>query len=309
MQLRSIRCDGADGLRGRKFHIDLTGVDVIVGANGDGKSTVLDALGAAFHGLAENPNDPLRTFVGPLPRASVTVEIAGRSFRRDLSKGPRTGAAKQATGEIGAIAGPRFVRWDLGNFARGTDRERQHLFDAVLRAGATRAVDDDAILSHLPDGKARTALLATLPLDAARPAEWLRSASEWAEGARKDARRERDGADKAAQRAPQSEGGISVAEAAQALSEARTAYEQAVGSLNDARATIGADAVEVARERDRLAHAVELAASKVGPEVCPAEVAATTRARLEALRVQVQAPDFPASRALRDAATDKLSLA
>jgi hypothetical protein len=142
MQLGSIRVDGADGLRGRTFHLDLSGVDVVVGANGDGKSTVLDALGAAFHGLAESPSDPLRTFVGPLPRATVTVELAGRSFRRDLSKGHRTSAAKQATHEIGAVAGRRFLRWDLGNFAQGSDRDRQQLYDAILQAGATRSVEE-----------------------------------------------------------------------------------------------------------------------------------------------------------------------
>jgi hypothetical protein len=103
---------------------------------------------------------------------------------------------------------------------------------------------------------------------------------------------------------PQSEGGISVAEAAQALDAARDEHADAEAALRAARATFGADAVATSQERERLTRAVEVAVAAVGEE--PEGTLEAAREELAALRREVEADDYPATRERRDAALSEL---
>lgn len=182
MRLRKIIVAGADGLKGQTFEQPLSGCDIFVGPNGSGKSTRLAAVMAGLRGLATTPTDAEREYLGPeLPAATVTLEFDnGRAVARDLSVG-RGKAADLASALADEIAGPHLVRWDLGDFVRGTDAARTKLLDRVGSASTwTRERAVAWLRDHLSlaEGQAHEIDRLTKPSKAATVDAWLVGAIE-----------------------------------------------------------------------------------------------------------------------------------
>lgn len=157
-------------LKGQKRAFDLSGVDLLVGPNGSGKTTALLAIIAGLRGLAESPGDLVRPYIGPDREGSVELVFDTGTVVRDLSE-TRTKAALKAGIEAERIAGEHLVRWDLADFATATESAREALLRRVL---GSRSASDLA----LPENPLRTELLKAVPL-AGDAGAWLDKAIGW----------------------------------------------------------------------------------------------------------------------------------
>jgi hypothetical protein len=190
LRLTQVDVVGEDGLKGQCFREHLTGCDVFVGPNGAGKSTRLLAIQAALQGLAETPADTQRVYLGPvLPNATVELlfERDGEqvAFTRDLHLTQATKEAKVRTAQAADLVGANPTRWDLDDFARGTDTTRRQVLDAVCRAsGALGAWSGLRVREELQAkeeaAEATGRLLELLPLaDVDDLGRWVPAALQW----------------------------------------------------------------------------------------------------------------------------------
>lgn len=137
--MSKLRQINARNVKGQTFTAALSGADLFVGPNGAGKSTRILAVLAAARGLAESPADPIREYLGPArPKADVRLDFgSGVELVRDLSLGNTTTAAKKTTFDADRLMGPHVARWDLGDFARATDKDRTALLERICSAAGT----------------------------------------------------------------------------------------------------------------------------------------------------------------------------
>jgi hypothetical protein len=191
MKITNIQVTGRDGLKGQTFNHRVLGCVVFAGPMGTGKSTRLEAVLAGLRGLAEKPSDTSRPYVGPTrPRGivSLLLEDGGRdrTIRRDLEKGATTKEAKTTDAEVSALCGAQVTRFDLRDFAEGTDSARRAVLDGVCRAaGVSGAWNRDTTLEWLGKALAEEETGALQRLLDARPlaggvGDWLPGAMEWA---------------------------------------------------------------------------------------------------------------------------------
>jgi len=192
--VRVVSSDGQApaGIKGEVFNQPLTGVDVIVGDNGAGKSTRLLAIVAALRGLASVPTDPDRPYLDGLPaHTAVALDLdTGESFTRALDSN-RGKANAEANEEAAKVLGVPPVSWDLRSFTVSTPEARKAMLDRVAKAGGAieqwdgptaiarvRALMDESEVSTAP----LDAIVAKLtePRDGA---EWLAAALLQAEEA------------------------------------------------------------------------------------------------------------------------------
>ena len=191
------------GLKRQLFTLALSGCDLLVGANGAGKTTRGPlAITAALEGLASVPTDPRRPYVGELPEATaVTLTLDdGETLTRALDAARTSKASRAADQRARDLVGIPPTAWDLRDFASGTDGDRGKILDAVARAGgAIESWDAVRAQAHVRDllsvhDQAEAggwldpldnciAALTTAPDGAA----WLKAAETWAEAEQKRA--------------------------------------------------------------------------------------------------------------------------
>ena len=159
-------------LKGQKRAFVLSGVDLFVGPNGSGKTTALLAIHAGLRGLAESPGDAVKPYIGPDREGATELTFDVGTVSRDLSK-TRGKDATRADLEAERIAGAHLVRWDLADFAGGTERDREALLRRVL--GSRSAAD-----LVLPESPLRAELVKAVPLLGCTDAgAWLDKAITW----------------------------------------------------------------------------------------------------------------------------------
>jgi hypothetical protein len=174
-RLTRILVTGADGLKGQTFDQPLAGVDVFAGPNGAGKTTRLLAISAGLRNLADTPSDATRDYLGPTrPHAVVSLDWSdGRRLTRDLSASIRSRTSRRDDGISQALAGPQYVRWDLGDFANASESDRAKLVERVcIAAGVLTTWTRERVAAEVlaPLEKAHPAL-ATMKA-ALSPALW-----------------------------------------------------------------------------------------------------------------------------------------
>lgn len=200
----------ATGLKRQLFKTTLGGVDLLVGANGAGKSTQgVIAVNVGVEGLAERPTDPRRIFLGfdRPENTGLTLEVQTpsgiRYLTRDLSLTSRAGASKEADGAAQELIGIPPTAWDLSDFAKSTANERGTILDAVARAGGQlEAWDQARAISEVEDRMRGIAADKEIdgdladwlaPLEKAKGdltraesgADWLKACETWADGYQK----------------------------------------------------------------------------------------------------------------------------
>lgn len=200
----------ATGLKRQLFKTTLGGVDLLVGANGAGKSVQgVIAVNVGVEGLAERPTDPRRIFLGfdRPENTGLTIEVQThtgiRYLTRDLSLTSRSGASKEADGAAQELIGIPPTAWDLSDFAKSTANERGTILDAVARAGGQlEAWDQDRAIAEVVDRMKAIAAEREIDADladwlaplekakgdltrAASGADWLKACETWADGYQK----------------------------------------------------------------------------------------------------------------------------
>lgn len=186
-----VQVTGRDGLKGQTFSVRSKGCTIFAGPMGSGKSTRLEAIIAGIRGIADTASDTTRVYLGPAkPRAVVTValNVGGviKTIRRDAEKGPKTKEAKAADAEANVLCGAHVTRFDLRDFAEGTDAVRRTVLDGVCRAaGVSGAWDRETTTAWLDkaleddETGALQRLFDAKPLDTG-VGDWLPGAIEWA---------------------------------------------------------------------------------------------------------------------------------
>lgn len=281
--------DGArkrgDGLKGQFFDVTLGGVDVFVGPNDSGKSTRMLTPYVVALGLASTPSmntsDNRLPYLGALPERTSGVLYLDtadgpREIRRDLSTGSTSKANRQTALDVAEAMGAPPVRWDLRDFAGGTDSDRAKIVDAVVRTcGDAGGWTVQRVLSELPDSELAVQLATTIDTSL-EVSDWLARATEWAgagggvfterNGAHSDARAHREKLE--AQPMPEIPGDAK-ADAIEA-ERLRAAIAAQQGVLDDiARATTAYDAW--AQEGERLRQGVRKAERAVSDAEAMAE--------------------------------------
>ena len=309
----------AAGLKSQTFAQHYTGVDLLVGENGAGKTT-RGPLGitAGIEGLAERPTDARRPYVGTPPsNTSITLTLDnGAVLVRDLSA-TRGKSVDEANATARKLIGIPPTAWDLRDFATGTDGDRGAILDAVARAGgAIQSWDMVTAISRvralhadmMDDNTEPSAW--TVPMDqctraltaAADGADWLKAAEKWAEdeqvkanAAQKSARAH---AEQVAAQAPEKPGHDAAADKARAqeLHRERARLELSEEDRNRAIAALDRHTAEGARLTAALeatkAEGQRLAVEPPAPDATvPADVLARLREAEEAMAAPIPALD------------------
>lgn len=158
MRLTQIAVSG-EGVKGRRFHHGLTGVDVFYGPNGAGKSSRLLAILGARLGFADVPTDPERPYIGEKPGAAITVSFSdGASLFRSAGEGARSTTFKVQTGEFERRMGPSLAQVDLSDLMREPEGSRHNLLKRVLEAHQADVDPAEVIAMLSKDGEAKVAL-------------------------------------------------------------------------------------------------------------------------------------------------------
>lgn len=305
------------GLKTQTFVQHFTGVDLLVGENGAGKTT-RGPLGitAGIEGLAERPTDARRPYVGPPPaNTSITLTLDnGAVLVRDLSvtRGKLVDEANMAARKLIGIPP---TAWDLRDFATGTDGDRGSVLDAVARAGgaiqswdmATAIGQVRALHADMMDEGTDPAAWA-VPMDqctraltaAADGADWLKAAEKWAEAEQVKAnaaqKSARSHAEQVAAQAPEKPGHDAAADKARV----KELYQERVRleASGEDRKRAAKDLERHAAEGVRLAAALEATKAEgqrlaVVPQAPDATVPADVLARLREAEEAVTAPIPP----------------
>lgn len=173
------------GLKGQFFDVSLSGVDVFIGPNDSGKSTRLVLPYVVALGLATTPTDATRPYLGDLPeRTSGVLELelvdgSRVEIVRDLSAGATSKINRQCALDVARYLGTPPTRWDLRDFAGGTDSDRSRVVDAVVKAGGDAGEWTVArVVSLLPESDLLTRMRSELAQDIPA-ADWLARAATW----------------------------------------------------------------------------------------------------------------------------------